>query len=197
MSPRCARRRSRANTGSATAGGQVDSYRYEGERLVVAVVEGEGEAAARREVEADLLVAADGRFSHVRAQVEGGQLPPPRVMDVANFKFLCAAPEGLIDDYVRVYNTPAAAALQPHPRRGRGNVRIPTGGTLPECAQLPARPCRRSSRPPRARRPSTRWASSSWRRSYRRHGRRRCTGSASRRVPRGDGGRGRQGASSW
>lgn len=99
---------------------------------MVAVVEGEGEAAARREVETDLLVAADGRFSHVRAQVEGGQLPPPRVMDVANFKFLCAAPEGLIDDYMRVYNTPAAAALQPHPRRGRGNVRIPTGGTLPD-----------------------------------------------------------------
>ena len=35
-----------------------------------------------------MCLACDGRFSKVRAQAEGGALPPPRVLDVANFKFL-------------------------------------------------------------------------------------------------------------
>ena len=61
----------------------------------------------REEHEVDLLIACDGRFSQIRAQVEGGSLPEPDVMDVANFKFLIPdTSNGLIDDYVRVYNIP-------------------------------------------------------------------------------------------
>jgi 2-polyprenyl-6-methoxyphenol hydroxylase-like FAD-dependent oxidoreductase len=143
----------------------VDSYRYDGDKVVVSVLNGDGQID---ESEVDLLIACDGRFSAIRAQVEGGTLPDPDVGDVANFKFLIPdTTDGLIDDYVRVYNIPDADALRgrfPHladddafvkecmsglarvgimrmkdPSGDKvgiyGNVRIPRGGKLPESAR--------------------------------------------------------------
>ena len=89
----------------------VESFRYlESGSVAVTILKEGGEQREEREV--DLLIACDGRFSKIRAQVEGGKLPEPDVMDVANFKFLIPdTTNGLIDDYVRVYNIPDTAAL--------------------------------------------------------------------------------------
>ena len=89
----------------------VESYAYatDGKHVVATVHHADGR---REEVVVDLLIACDGRFSCVRTQVEGGALPTPDVMDVANFKFLVPdTTGGLVDDYVRVYNVPDVAAL--------------------------------------------------------------------------------------
>ena len=58
-------------------GDAVTSYRYTSDaagKISVAAVFGEG-----GEVEADLLVASDGRYSAVRKHMEGGRCHPPRV----------------------------------------------------------------------------------------------------------------------
>ncbi|GHP08837.1 hypothetical protein PPROV_000757400 [Pycnococcus provasolii] len=58
-------------------------------------------------VEADILIATDGRYSRVRAQVEGGELPAPHVLGVSDFRVLVPdTTGGAIDDLVRVYNAP-------------------------------------------------------------------------------------------
>ena len=192
----------------------VESFRYlESGSVAVTILKEGGEQREEREV--DLLIACDGRFSKIRAQVEGGKLPEPDVMDVANFKFLIPdTTNGLIDDYVRVYNIPDTAALaEKFPalaadaafadecmlglaRIGIMRMRDPDGDKIgiygnvriPRGGKLPggAPPmrCARSSRPRRALTPWIRSASLCSTRWLPRRTRATSIGSASRRRPR-------------
>ena len=75
-----------------------------------------------RDIECDLLIGSDGRYSAVREHMEGGELPPPRFGPPAISDFRIVAPEhelpsslnpSLIEDMLRVYNTPDASLIQP------------------------------------------------------------------------------------
>ena len=101
-------------------GGAIGSYRYEESPhgAVVAAAFG-ANAEGSDEVEADLLVGADGRYSAVRRIVEGGELPAPRFSPpaIADFRVVVSEAElpaslrGVVDDMMRVYNTPDPASV--------------------------------------------------------------------------------------
>lgn len=103
-------------------GDAVTGYRYvtdDDGRMSVAAEFGDG---SRSDVEADLLVATDGRYSAVRRFLEGGELPPPRFGPPAIADFRVVAREsdelapmlqGVVDDMLRVYNVPDLSLVAP------------------------------------------------------------------------------------
>lgn len=101
-------------------GDAVTSYRYVSDasgHVSVAAVFGD---SAQSDVEADLLVAADGRYSSVRRHMEGGELPPARfgLPSISDFRVVVREAgvhdelRGVVDDMLRVYNVPDLRCLE-------------------------------------------------------------------------------------